>query len=293
LQGARLIYATAQPLTFVRTPGYLHYFYFAPDGIQPEFCFDTRSLQSVHGDVVETESADGRMFVRPKIGRQFSFTLLTGDNARVIVTTLTRTEAEHTWKGVAWGTDRVVHCEADVVFDSGALAVSALDKPEVNLTVFPNVESPLRAKNARLIAEPCALCTNVQLGIPAQTVPLQIEECGGGKYMVYLPALSGRSVSEVFLEIDYEGDTGMAFLDGTLVADNFCNGLPWVIGLRRFEPSLSDKGMCLVFRPVRQGTIRNVSSNLAADYEFEGTERLIVRSITARPQYSTRVTSPE
>ncbi|MCL4395576.1 MAG: beta-galactosidase, partial [Chloroflexi bacterium] len=293
LHGTRLIYATAQPLTLVHAADYTHYFYFAPEGIQPEFCFDSGSLRDVRGEVERSETANGRTLVWPKLGRQYSFTLVAGDDTRVIVTTLTRSEAEHAWKGTAWGAERVVHCEADVAFDRGALVVSALDKTNVDLTVFPPVDVPVGAETARVNAEPRASCTHLHVSMPAQEVHLQIVESGRGRYLVRLPAGAWRGGGDLFLTIDYEGDTGMAFVDGRLVADNFCNGLPWVIGLARLAPDLSGQELCLVFRPLRQGTLRNISSNLSADYEFEGTEKLSVRSLTARPQYSARLTAQE
>lgn len=40
---------------------------------------------------------------------------------------------------------------------------------------------------------------------------------------------------DIFLHIDYAGDSAKAFLNGELIADHFYTGEPWPIGLRRFD----------------------------------------------------------
>jgi hypothetical protein len=73
------------------------------------------------------------------------------------------------------------------------------------------------------------------------------------------------------------------------VADHFNNGTPWLIGLKRFAPEVLEKGLCLVFHPLRQGVVKNVSSQLASRFEFEGQEKLVVHSVSAIPECSTRL----
>jgi len=81
----------------------------------------------------------------------------------------------------------------------------------------------------------------------------------------------------------------MAFISGRLVADDFYDGLPWIIGLKRFAPEVLEKGLCLVFHPLSQGVVKNVSSQLAGRFEFTGSEKLLVHSIAALPEYRVRL----
>lgn len=288
LQGARLIYATAQPLTVIHKPDYSHYFYFAPEGIQPEFCFDQNTLSHLNGAMEQMEPNGQHLHIWPKIGRDHHFSCQTDTGRQVVVTTLTRQEAEYTWKGLAWGDERVIVCEAGLIFTEGGVQVNMWDTPEVSLTVFPPVKTAVGGKGAQVVHEATPFGTRFHLHIPPQTIDLQIEACGDGKYMLKFPAETWRGVADIFLHIDYEGDIAMAFVEGRLIADHFCNGLPWIIGLKRFRPDL-EKGICLVFRPLRQGTVKNVSSNVAARFQFEGVEKLMIRAITALPQYSVRL----
>ena len=81
----------------------------------------------------------------------------------------------------------------------------------------------------------------------------------------------------------------MAFIDGRLVADHFNNGAPWLIGLKRFAPELVDGELCLVFSPLRQGVVKNTSSQLAGRSEFQGEEWLRVHGIAATLEYRTHL----
>ena len=63
------------------------------------------------------------------------------------------------------------------------------------------------------------------------------------------PALP-ENVNDVFLDIDYQGDVGMAFINGSLVDDEFYFGQPWRIGLKRFLPRVAEDGMYISFRPI-------------------------------------------
>ena len=46
--------------------------------------------------------------------------------------------------------------------------------------------------------------------------------------------LQSSTISNIFLKIAYTGDVARLSANGYLLDDNFNNGLPWMIGLRRF-----------------------------------------------------------
>ena len=103
---ATLSYATAQPLMRVGD----HYFFFAPEGMQPEFVF-----------------ADGRRF-RPEAGFGSTFR-----HKGVSVTTLTRAQAEQALKVG----DKVLFTDATAVpQDDGSVLLLNLADPTFRYTVF-------------------------------------------------------------------------------------------------------------------------------------------------------------
>lgn len=283
LDGARLVYATTQPLTILRYNGLTHYFYFVPDGLKPEYCFDQNTIAHASGDC-EKQSIEGKLHLKPKVGPGYQIDIETTAGNKVRLTTLTQPEAEHLWKGEAWGAERVIVSEADLFFVDGRVETQAMGRNEWAMTVWPSLDSSIITR-AECQQDTDAARTQLHLSTQNVDPALQVKQIGPRKYLVKLPQAVPVELADLFLKIDYEGDTGMAFINGRLVADNFNNGIPWLIGLKRFKPELQNNELCLVFSPLRQGAVKNTSSQFAGRLEFEGQEKLTINSITLIPEY--------
>ena len=157
------------------------------------------------------------------------------------------------------------------------------------MTAWPVVERPLAAGGARVEQTTDHGRTVLRISAPAKSVDVQVEPIDAGKYQLTLPRDALDGLSDLWLQVDYEADSGMAFMHGRLVADNFHGGTPWLIGLKRFAPGILESGLCLVFHPLRQGAVKNVSSLLAGRTEFDGQEKLAVHSISVIPEYRARL----
>ena len=59
-----------------------------------------------------------------------------------------------------------------------------------------------------------------------------------------------KNLGDVFLSIDYFGDTGSMYLDGKLIADDFYSGPEMVIGLKRFGPGIGGKKLLFQIVPL-------------------------------------------
>ena len=70
------------------------------------------------------------------------------------------------------------------------------------------------------------------------------------KILVSLPDKIPSFLNDLFLVIDYTGDTGMGFLNGELVADHFYYGKKWSVGLKKFLDQSSVREMVFYFRPL-------------------------------------------
>ena len=88
------------------------------------------------------------------------------------------------------------------------------------------------------------------------------------RYEIALPAGMGRlfrdqrQVADVMLNIAYQGDIGWLFCGDVLIADNFCNGETWQVGLRDYADAIDAAGgkLTLVVTPLeargpREGNI--------------------------------------
>jgi len=81
------------------------------------------------------------------------------------------------------------------------------------------------------------------------------------------------------------GDNAMGFIDGQMVCDNLYYGKPWTIGLRRFMPALSEKGMYFYFKPMYEdaGFLKDLSPATIPD--LSAGDVVNVKSAVITPEY--------
>ena len=70
LGGVRLVYAKAQPLSVVREEGKTVYFFFTPEGMEAEYCFDQETVTSLDGAVEKEIYRNTPQNVRTDIGQR-------------------------------------------------------------------------------------------------------------------------------------------------------------------------------------------------------------------------------
>lgn len=92
-------------------------------------------------------------------------------------------------------------------------------------------------------------------------------------------------VNDVFLKIDYIGDTAMAFIDGKFLTDNLYYGAPWCIGLKHFAPDAVEKGMYFYFKPIYKEAEFLIDLPPESIPDFSKGSVVGIRSIEAVPEY--------
>jgi hypothetical protein len=117
----------------------------------------------------------------------------------------------------------------------------------------------------------------------------------GETWHVHIPPGSFADLRELYLQIDYTGDTARAYLRGEMIAsmdmefisDNFWSGCTWEIGLRRFAPRVINEGIELRFLPLK----KDAPVYIAPEYKplFHSDEVLEVHSIRAIPEYEVTI----
>jgi hypothetical protein len=98
-------------------------------------------------------------------------------------------------------------------------------------------------------------------------------------------------LNDIFLRVDYAGDRGWAFIDGTLVADNFNNGVPWEIGLKRWKGSLGNQGLFLRIVPWKGDTSKVLFDGITFKPVENATQPAIIRSAQLIPEYAANIHS--
>ena len=289
--GTCLRYATAQPLTVLETPQEAHYFFFAVEGIPAEYAFEAGTLDGLEGDTGEVRHQAGLLVFQVEPGLEGSFSFTTAVGRRVRFTTLTRAQAEQAWRGPVWGAQRLLVSTADLFFKDGGLELRPIGTEAVTLTVFPAVGLALQVPGGSLEPQAAALGSAFSLSVPSRQPSVQVEQVMPARYyLTFTPDLAD-GISDAFLQIEYDGDTCGAYIDGQLVADNYNNGTPWLIGLKRFIPQVIEHGLVLAFRPLNRGTLKNISSPMASRAVFEGEQLFELKKVSLLPEYAVRLES--
>jgi Glycosyl hydrolases family 35/Beta-galactosidase, domain 2 len=289
LNGARLTYATTQLVTRLEHAGATIYIFFAPEGMDGEYCFERDSLVDLTVECGEIEKDDRRMYVSVEPGKRCLMHMKTVSGDIVTICTLTRRQALQLWKVDVWGQERLILSDATLLADNGMLELSSTGNPEICLSMFPAVEG-LFGPDGRLEDAADGLFMDYCVSLPAQQIPFSVTQVSAAKAVVRLSPDAFRGVADITLAIRYRGDVGYAAIDGRLISDNFANGAPWEIGLRRFEPRILERDIDLYIAPLREGQVVASDSSMAVQQTFVGQEIAQIDSIAAIPHYQVRIT---
>ena len=260
MSGLLLKSASVQPIAVLDD----HYFFFAPDGFPAEYAFDPTTYASVDAKPI----GPGRFAVHPGTDSGMTFTLRDGSHVRVV--TLTDEQSRQFWCGAIGGRERAFLSKAGLVFNRGKLAAYQTGAEVMRVAAYDS----------------CAGFRWRTVKVPRRRVKVSVRKIEDGKVAVRIPRSALEGLHELYLRIAYAGDTGSAYLDGELIADNFANGTPWEIGLRRFAPRILKTELVLVLTPLRQGEGAHVAySGMAAMKAAAGKKRMGFHSIRAIPEY--------
>jgi hypothetical protein len=281
LAGARLQSAVAQLMTSLEVDGENWYFFFEPEGMMAQYVFDTSTLESMETDGGGEQRQERCLFIvepHPGLGSVIRIVAKTGK--KVNICTLTHEQSLDFWKGELQGRDRVLISKAAVMFGKDGLDLRQEDSGKFEWLVFPAVDnSPDFSSSNPIHSDRQGIFQRHRCTVKTWTGGVDIEKsrrAGTGTVWNGTAFVAGGNqddlpdqavvriresrldgLSDLRLEIDYEGDIGEAYIDGKLMHDNFNNGTPWVIGLKRFASHLTDKELYLraIPRPATENKV--------------------------------------
>lgn len=259
IEDALLKYATAQPLTLIEDKGHPHYIFFAPEGIVPEYCFDPSTLKS------------GRNRYRPQPGTQSTFHVTTRSGKKVYITTLTRQQAMHT----SLLDGRILITQATVLPHADGFTLLSLGKNKMDYILYPSHDG----------------WKPQHVEVDSVNVPAESRAIGGRRLAVRIQQPEKPQVNEYFLKINYVADVAMAFINGTMVLDQFYHGAPWLIGLKRFSQPLQATGeMNFYFRPLSKNAsfLNDLPPSARPDFSQQN-KLLHIDRIEIIPEYKVRI----
>jgi hypothetical protein len=270
-----------------------HLFFFEHGGIAAEYCFPRADIAAVRAERLMQKEEGGKLVLRPEAGMEDALTLVAGGGARTVLHTLTERQSLGFHRLRLWGRDRICIAAVDLFEADGSLTLRVRGSPRdpIELFFFPALTLPLTSGGARLQAEKIGQFTRIALAVPPLRADMKVMKPRTADAEISLEERLFDGVSELYLSIEYDGDTGNAFIDGRLVADDFSNREPWEIGLTRFRSELVEKGMYLHIAPRREGAFVVRESGMARQQELRGKEIAVIRSVTFIPERELTVTA--
>ncbi|WP_426264944.1 beta-galactosidase [Sphingomonas sp. PWP1-2] len=270
LDGATLVWATAQPLTRLQdAAGPIHVLAATLPGAV-ELAFAASSVTRL--SVASRNDGAGRLIAAVTPSRRpISVTLRDGSVVRVLV--LSADDAARAWVGELAGQRRLVLTTAGVSFDADRLTLSQRGNARFDFAILPAPQSisadaaigrttdgaysatvPVRAMLAvtPTVVREAGVAPPVAIGGPAKAAlqPLPEAHRAAAAWSFTLPRSVLAGQGDAWLEIDYRADIARLFDGADMLDDAFWDGRVWRIGLRRFADRLG-KPWTLTALPLR------------------------------------------
>jgi hypothetical protein len=297
LCGVRLKQAGTQFLAIHREPGQPdRFFFFVPSGMDtPHYRFDGGVGIPNAGPGVECRDLAGDRLVIVPADKPSLFDVRADDGVRRIHT-LPEPDSRAFWQGECGGRAVTLLTRAGVIFRDNGFDLYQTGDPDFRFALLgPGQDGPIRASGREL--HPAGTAegfSRYEFGLPRRAVSMRVETLKTGKVHLTFPAGTFEELHDLWLRIRYEGDTGMAFINGRMVHDHFNNGTPWEIGLRDFLPAIGEAGVVLriVPKPAEGGSCTQdaMGAGAVTGGDFKN---LAFRSIEAEPEYRVSFTFPD
>lgn len=239
--GVRLESATAQPVCLIEENTQRTFFFAETPGIAAHFTFSDGTSHTLMP------------------GRDVAHAMgPAGSQVRIVL--LNDADSLALWKGSLAGRERVVITRANAIFDSGKLRLVSEDPGALTASVYPPIAASDSADGVfgKLPLDPMTPKTFVvDVKQERQPGPPREVSIGAGKVAVApgdaqfanaavwelkLPADFDPDETDALLRIHYKGDVARLKIGGKLVMDDFYNGLPLEIGLKRYAGEIKKAG---------------------------------------------------
>jgi beta-galactosidase len=294
----------------------------ALDGIAAEMALLANNLHNVSGTKVDiTQQGTLIRFRIPEPNYDVSIKLEMNDGSTVNIVVLSPDQGLNAWKIHQKGKDLLLISDATIMSNDESVRIEQTGKITTDLYVYPSAvccqfkQGPTNSKDIEGVFAKFKLAfTEKKIDLhwkedldlpsrlkkskapvhssrfsPIRCYPLYdtvLASVKGARYWkVTLPSDIFEGVSDIFLKIEYEGDTQAIYINGHLVADNFFAGEPMIIGLKRFESELKQKELVLLVTPLEDFEKVYLEKNVKQQFTTKSLPA-IMKSIIAVPQYT-------
>lgn len=288
MHGVNLLYATAQLLTKSDDEKAPYYVFFKPGDLNAAFVFNRRPGYKITGgknvSVTQTKS-QYKVACADSVAEFF----INKGKEKITVLVINKSLALQSYSVNIHGKKSLIFANALVLQNGKEIQFISDSSSSISANVFPRVSAQISIASVPFNTAQNDFFTSISMSLPRQHIDVTTRSIGEKKIIVQLPE-SLNGLNDLFLFIDYTGDTGMGFLDGKLVTDEFYKGTPWRIGLKKFYPAAAGKEMIFYFRPLMKNApfLSDLNSSAIPDFG-KGKQFLKINNIHFQPQYSATI----
>lgn len=283
-----LKHATLQPITQLQADGKTYWFFFAPDGMTPEYAFDGSGITAVDGEA----NTKAVVTIHPSSEAISQVTITNKDETHVVIT-LPRAAAERFMKCEIHGREAAFLSETALLWDGKTLRTELTGR-DTTVLAFPNdfFSNFEQSSVIGLHTEPVCdgLFRGYRLTRDHAEQDVAFRPVGPSRYVLDVEPelLSGHK--QTLLRTEYYGDIGQLFINGQMLSDNFYNTAAWIARLDPYQEQLKTYPLTVYITPVRENAKVDVSSTMAGRMErLDGAKAELY---TAKLQFVDEVTLP-
>lgn len=285
INGADLIYATAQLFTKSDDGKTPYYVFVAQDESNAEFSFaNSNGLSIKKAPEISIDQNEKRILVKCPQGTSEFTVNVKGRQTKILV--VEKSLALQSYLVSIKGQKSLVFSDAVILQNNDMISALSVGRNTFTIQVYPKIQGKPNATEATILpSAKNGLMSAFSISVPEFKLEPIVRQIGERKTVVTLPP-SLNGLNDLFLNIDYTGDTGMGFLDGELVTDEFWKGTIWQIGLKKFYPNAASKEMVFYFRPVSEGAsyLDDISPENRPDFS-KSKQVLNIKKISFTPEY--------
>ncbi len=310
MNGARLVYATAQPVAKIEEAGNTTYVFSEIQGIPVELAIDKYNL-SVKSFAGKRRTEGKRIYLSGlKTGTTPAVRLRTVANREISIILLDQETSLKLWKGNFAGKERLFISNADLTYDGNRLELVG-DKTDSEVSIYPALNSlnyngkEIKSSTNGIFSKyEIKLSENKQIKVELTKIkdmdmPLRVVSFGASKvaemptdedftkaaeWKITIPDYD-VSLRNLTLRIRYKGDVARVYAGDKLLTDNFYNGKPMDINPGYFADKVSDNELKISILPLSKNV--PVYFQKEAGINFNGVDYLLetptVEVIESRP----------
>jgi hypothetical protein len=246
LAGAKLLYATAQPIARLEHADTSYFIFTQIDSMPVEFVLDPTGV-TVEGTTGSANTSDGRIRITGiKPGTSAAAQLRSSSGRRICIIVLDEPTSLTCWKM----RDRILLTRANLLAGDGPeLRLRTSDPKDLSIAILPATNGdndgvfrtmrlpptkiePLKATFEQL--QPTGGPRQIKIGSHnVAEQPTEADFDHAAAWRIKLPTAIDPA-RNLTLRIHYLGDVARVYLDGKLLTDNFYNGDEFDVGLKRF-----------------------------------------------------------